>query len=52
MPRSLDLGLRLLVIGSLVDLFGRLTKTKQDLFDLCAKLLAIDHWSMSVELCE
>lgn len=52
MPGSLDLDLRLLVIGSLVDLFGRLTKPKQNLFDVYAKLLTIDHRSVFVELCE
>ena len=52
MPGPLDFDLRLLVIGSLVDLFGCLTKPKQNFFDLCAKLLTIGHRSMFVEVCK
>ena len=51
-PQPLDSYLGLLVIGSLVDLLGCLTKTKQDLFDLCTELLAVSRRRMFVELCE
>lgn len=50
MPQSLNSDLRLLIIGSLIDLFSRLPQTEQNLFDLRAKVLAVSYGRMLVEL--